>query len=58
MSDTPLSAGDLPRDPPRGWDRDLWFQFRCALAYGQEVPRDCDGEPLLDMDGNPTRRHP
>ena len=51
------SARDLPRVPPPGWDADLWSEFRYGAIYEQEVPRDCDGEPLFDGDGNPRRRY-
>ena len=47
------SARDVPMNPPKGWNWDLWQQFRLGAIYEDEVPRDADGEPLLDADGNP-----
>lgn len=41
---------------PAGWDHDLWFAFRAGVGYERTVPRDLDGEPLFDTNGNPRRR--
>lgn len=49
-------ARDLSFVPPPGWDADLWSAFRSGLIYEQEVPRDADGEPLVDENGIPRGR--
>jgi hypothetical protein len=51
----PSPARDWPRVAPPAWDQDLWLDFKYGAIYEDEVPRDFDGNPLLDEDGVPTR---
>lgn len=49
----PGSPRNWPINPPGGWDWDLWQRFRLGAIWEDEVPRDPDGRPLMDENGNP-----